>query len=101
MSETKGEVKFSSILVDEGGCLRTYRSFDEVPVEVRQRIVAAMEHGNSGTVLIADRRMPHPVGTPPGLAEPSPRPLWNRKAVLELAVAGALALGVWILATLR
>jgi hypothetical protein len=101
MSVIRGEIRFSSILVDEGEGLRVYRSFDEVPSPIRRRIVHAIEHGDSGTVLIADRRGPDRVEPASAAEEGVHKPRWNRRTVFELVVAGALALGVWILATLR
>jgi hypothetical protein len=101
MADMRGEIRFSSILVDEADGLRIYRSFEDVPEETRKRILAAMDDGNSGTVVIADRRararMPAPQAAP---VSAKPR-LWQKRAVLEIVAGGALVLVVWMLATLR
>jgi hypothetical protein len=95
------QIRFSSILVSQSRGLRAYGSFDEVPAPVRRRILAALDQGDSGTILIADRRLRDPDPEP---AAPSPTPRssrWDKRAALELAAAGVIALAAWALATLR
>jgi hypothetical protein len=51
-----GVVKSSTIVVSSGETTAVYRSIKEIPVEVRRRLRRATNGGNSGTILIADRR---------------------------------------------
>lgn len=49
-------VKTSTIFIAVGDRTRVYRSVDEVPPPLRQRLVESTNSLNSATILIADRR---------------------------------------------
>lgn len=49
-------VKTSAIFIATGETTRVFRSLDEVPLPLRERLVASTSSVNSATILIADRR---------------------------------------------
>jgi hypothetical protein len=51
-----GLVRTSSILIVSDSAESVYRSVDEVPEPLRQKLVVATQGINSATILIADRR---------------------------------------------
>jgi hypothetical protein len=52
----KGTFQTSTVLISAGGEDLVYRSVDEVPPRLRSRLMRSTSSGNSGTILIADRR---------------------------------------------
>ncbi len=68
-----GVFQTSTVLISVDGADRVYRSIDEVPDRLRNRLVKSTNSANSATILIADRRgrreiakaMRNLPGTPP------------------------------------
>ena len=52
----KGLYQSSTVLISAGGADLVYRSVEEVPDPLRTRLLESTNGGNSGTILIADRR---------------------------------------------
>jgi hypothetical protein len=46
----------STVLISAGGADLVYRSVEEIPSGLRTRLLKSTSGGNSGTILIADRR---------------------------------------------
>ena len=55
-SRTAGTFQTSTVLISAGGSERIYRSVDEVPPQLRTRLLKSTNGTNSATILIADRR---------------------------------------------
>jgi len=51
-----GVFQTSTVLISTGGGERVYRSVDEVPARLRNRLLKTTNGANSATILIADRR---------------------------------------------
>ena len=51
-----GVVKTSTILIACGEASEVYRSVDEVPADLRSRLIQTTSGSNSATIVIADRR---------------------------------------------
>jgi hypothetical protein len=51
-----GLFQTSTVLISSGDAELVYRSVDEVPSGLRTRLLQSTSGGNSGTILIADRR---------------------------------------------
>ena len=49
-------IRHSAILIASGGGIQTYDSLDEVPYELKRRLVESTVSPNSATLLIADKR---------------------------------------------
>jgi hypothetical protein len=52
----RGTIRTSSILIAAGQGFSVYRKLEEVPPELRSKLVKSTAGVNAGTVLIADRR---------------------------------------------
>ena len=52
----KGMYQSSTVLISAGGADLVYRSVEEVPASLRTKLLESTNGGNSGTILIADRR---------------------------------------------
>ena len=48
--------KCATIFISTGEETRVFRSVDEVPADLRQRLLASTQSVNSATILIADKR---------------------------------------------
>jgi hypothetical protein len=55
-STERGTIRTSSILIAAGRGFSVYRKLDEVPPQLRSKLVKSTAGANAGTVLIADRR---------------------------------------------
>lgn len=51
-----GLFQTSTVLISTGGADLVYRSVEEIPPGLRTRLLKSTSGGNSGTILIADRR---------------------------------------------
>jgi hypothetical protein len=51
-----GLFQTSTVLISTGGADLVYRSVEEIPPGLRTRLLKSTSSGNSGTILIADRR---------------------------------------------
>jgi len=51
-----GVFQTSTVLISTGGGERVYRSVDEVPARLRNRLLKTTNGANSATILIADRK---------------------------------------------
>jgi hypothetical protein len=51
-----GTFQTSTVLISTGGADLVYRSVDEVPEQLRTRLIKSTNGSNSATILIADRR---------------------------------------------
>lgn len=54
--DASGMFHTSSVLISAGGSDMVYRSVDEVPPQLRSRLLKSTNGANSATILIADRR---------------------------------------------
>jgi hypothetical protein len=54
--ELSGIFQTSVVLISSGGADLVYRSVDEVPAPLRNRLLRSTNSANSATILIADRR---------------------------------------------
>jgi hypothetical protein len=54
--ETSGLFQTSTVLISAGRSERVYRSVDEVPSQLRYKLLKSTASPNSATILIADRR---------------------------------------------
>jgi hypothetical protein len=54
--ESSGLFQTSSVMISSGGADLIYRSVDEVPVALRNKLLKSTNGQNSATILIADRR---------------------------------------------
>src|ERR1035438_161290 len=53
---SSGLFQTSSVLISSGGADLVYRSVDEVPAPLRNKLLKSTNGQNSATILIADRR---------------------------------------------
>ena len=101
-----GLFQTSTVLISTGGADLVYRTVEEIPSGLRTRLLKSTSGGNSGTIVIADRRgrkeIAKVVGKLPGVrkgASRTERFTRGRKlgvaAVLALL---ALALVAWVFA---
>jgi hypothetical protein len=51
-----GTFQTATVLISTGGADLVYRSVDEVPAQLRTRLIKSTNGSNSATILIADRR---------------------------------------------
>ncbi len=54
--EASGLFQTSTVLISAGGADLVYRSVDEVPARLRNKLLKSTNGANSATILIADRR---------------------------------------------
>ena len=54
--DASGLFQTSAVLISSGGTDLVYRSVDEVPVALRNKLIKSTNGQNSATILIADRR---------------------------------------------
>jgi hypothetical protein len=93
-------------LISSGGADLVYHSVEEIPSGLRTRLLRSTSGGNSGTILIADRRgrkeIARVVGKLPGVRNGSRRAEWLTRgqkrgmAAVVALLALALALLAWV-----
>ena len=103
--DASGLFQTSTVLISSGGAELVYRTVEEIPPGLRTRLLKSTSGGNSGTILIADRRgrqeIAKAVGKLPGVQDGSNpaewlRPGWRRGIVAAVVLlALALALVAW------
>jgi hypothetical protein len=101
-----GLFQTSTVLISAGGADLVYRSVEEIPSGLRTRLLKSTSGGNSGTIVIADRRgrqeIAKAVGKLAGIQDGSSLAEWltrGRKGGIVAAVALlALALVAWAFA---
>jgi hypothetical protein len=100
-----GLFQTSTVLISAGGADLVYRSVEEIPSGLRTRLLKSTSGGNSGTILIADRRGRKEIakaGKLPGVEKGSSLAEWltrGRKRGIAAALALlALALVAWAFA---
>jgi hypothetical protein len=101
-----GLFQTSTVLISAGGADLVYHSVEEIPSGLRTRLLKSTSGGNSGTILIADRRgreeIAKTMGKLPGGREGSSRAEWLTRgqkcgmAAVVVLLALALALGAWV-----
>jgi len=71
--KASGLFQTSTVLISADGADLVYRSVDEVPAALRNRLLKSTNGNNSATILIADRRgrkeIPRLLRKPPGVAQ--------------------------------
>jgi hypothetical protein len=90
-------------LISTGGADLVYRSVEEIPPGLRTRLLKSTSGGNSGTILIADRRgrqeIAKAVGKLPGSRNGSSAAEWltrgRKRGIVAVVVLLALALVAW------
>jgi hypothetical protein len=113
--------KTSTILVSTGGKLRSFRTLEEIPEQVRQRLIRSTSGPYSATLLIADeagrqevlrslRGQPSAVesrwmrsfSSPSEPARPAQAEVGQRwRRVAEVALLAGIGLCLWLLAAWR
>jgi len=113
--------KTSTILVSTGGKLRSFRTLEEIPEQVRQRLIRSTSGPYSATLLIADeagrqevlrslRGQPSAVesrwmrsfSSPSESARPAQAEVGQRwRRVAEVALLAGIGLCLWLLAAWR
>ena len=99
----KGLFQTSTVLISSGGADMVYRTVEEVPRGLRTRLLKSTSGGNSGIILIADRRgrkeIAKVVGKLPGGRK---RAGWltpgRKRGIAAVLALLALALVVWAFA---
>ena len=111
-----GLFQTSTVLISTGGADLVYRSVEEIPTGLRTRLLKSTSGGNSGTILIADRRgrqeISKSVGKLPdaapgqlvkailGVRDGSSRAEWltrgRKRGMAAVMVLLALALVAWV-----
>ena len=92
--ELSGIFQTSVVLISTGGADLVYRSVDEVPAPLRNRLLRSTNSSNSATILIADRRgRAEAAKAMRNGATPMQRRLMNSLLKAEQAEAGWLTPG--------
>jgi len=102
----KGLFQTSTVMISAGGADLVYRTVEEIPSGLRTRLLKSTSGGNSGIILIADRRgrkeIAKVVGKLPGVWNGSSRAGWltpgRKRGVAAVVVLLALVLVVWAFA---
>ena len=102
-ADGSGLFQTSTVLISTGGADLVYRSVEEIPSGLRTRLLKSTSGGNSGTILIADRRgrkeIGKVVGKLPGGRNGSSRAEWltrgRKRGIAAVLVLLALALVAW------
>jgi hypothetical protein len=105
--EISGTFQTSVVMISAGPEELVYRTVDEVPPPLRTRLLESTNSGNSGTILIADRRgrteiaralrrLPSRARLRGGVAGLAAAPAWltprRRRGILALLTLACLAL---------
>ena len=99
----KGLFQTSTVLISSGGADMVYRTVEEVPRGLRTRLLKSTSGGNSGIILIADRRgrkeIAKVVGKLPGGRKRAGwLPPGRQRGIAAVLALLALALVVWAFA---
>jgi hypothetical protein len=102
----KGLFQTSTVLISSGGADMVYRTVEEIPRGLRTRLLKSTSGGNSGIILIADRRgrkeIARVVGKLSGVGNGSNRAEWltrgQKRGIAAVVMLLALALVAWVLA---
>ena len=101
-------IKCSTVLVSSGNRLVSYRSVDEVPLEIRRRFLDHTAGLRTATILIADRKGREEllraarVGEEPVEPQEAPDKLWPTvRPWVEGGILCALGAALWALFALR
>jgi hypothetical protein len=101
-----GLFQTSTVLISAGGADLVYRTVEEIPPGLRTRLLKSTSGGNSGTILIADRRgrkeIAKAMGKLPGSRNGSSAAEWltrgRKRGIAVALVLLALALVAWAFA---
>jgi len=101
-----GLFQTSTVLISTGGADLVYRTVEEIPSGLRTRLLKSTSGGNSGTIVIADRRgrkeIANVVGRLPGGRKRSSRAerltRGRKLGVAAVLALLALALVAWVFA---
>ena len=101
-----GLFQTSTVLISSGGAELVYRTVEEIPPGLRTRLLKSTSGGNSGTILIADRRgrqeIAKTVRKLPGSRNGSSAAEWltrgRKRGIAAVVVLLALALVAWAFA---
>ena len=101
-----GLFQTSTVLISSGGAELVYRTVEEIPTGLRTRLLKSTSGGNSGTILIADRRgrkeIAKAMGKLPGSRNGSSAAEWltrsRKRGIAAVVVLLALALVAWAFA---
>jgi hypothetical protein len=102
-ADASGLFQTSTVLISSGGAELVYRTVEEIPPGLRTRLLKSTSGGNSGTILIADRRgrqeIAKAVGKLPGSRNGSSAAEWltrgRKRGIVAVVVLLALALVAW------
>jgi hypothetical protein len=104
--DASGLFQTSTVLISAGGADLVYRTVEEIPRGLRTKLLKSTSGGNSGTILIADRRgrkeIAKVVGKLPGVPNGSRRVEWltpgqkHGMAVAMVLLALSLVLVAWV-----
>jgi hypothetical protein len=105
-TDVSGLFQTSTVLISSGGAELVYRTVEEIPPGLRTRLLKSTSGGNSGTILIADRRgrkeIAKAMGKLPGSRNGSSAAEWltrgRRRGIVAAVVLLALALVAWAFA---
>ena len=105
-ADAAGLFQTSTVLISAGGADLVYRTVEEIPAGLRTRLLKSTSGGDSGTILIADRRgrqeIAKAAGKLPGSRNRSSAAEWltrgRKRGVAAVLVLLALALVVWAFA---
>jgi hypothetical protein len=104
--DASGLFQTSTVLISSGGAELVYRTVEEIPPGLRTRLLKSTSGGNSGTILIADRRgrkeIAKAMGKLPGSRNGSSAAEWltrgRKLGIAAVVVLLALALVAWAFA---
>ena len=105
-ADASGLFQTSTVLISSGGADLVYRTVEEIPTGLRTRLLKSTSGGNSGTIVIADRRgrkeIAKVVGKLAGVrSRTRPAERLTRaqmRGIAAVVVLLALALVVWVFA---
>jgi hypothetical protein len=104
-ADAAGLFQTSTVLISSGGADLVYRTVEEIPTGLRTRLLKSTSGGNSGTIVIADRRgrkeIANVVGKLPGQTGTNRAERLRRgqkRAIAAALVLLALALVAWVFA---
>jgi hypothetical protein len=105
-ADASGLFQTSTVLISSGGADMVYRTVEEIPAGLRTRLLKSTSGGNSGTIVIADRRgrkeIAKVVGKLPGVRKGQSRAerltRGRKRGIAAVVLLLAVALVVWVFA---